>query len=121
MSSRTRFAYRPGLRLRHRPSRARCRRPIVEPLESRTVLSSVTWTNPNGGDWDTATNWSTGQVPTAADDVGIIVAVSNPITHNLSTPDFANSLTSDDPITLTAGGLSIATTCTFQGTLTLGG
>ena len=26
---------------------------------------SVQWVNPNGGDWDTASNWSTDTVPTA--------------------------------------------------------
>jgi len=39
----------------------------------------VTWVNPNGGDWDTPSNWSDDAVPGAGDDVSITIAVSNPI------------------------------------------
>ncbi len=52
--------------------------PWLETLERRVVLSSVSWINPNGGDWDTASNWSSDAIPTAADDVTISIAVSNP-------------------------------------------
>jgi len=30
---------------------------------------SVSWTNTRGGNWDTASNWSTGKVPTELDTV----------------------------------------------------
>ncbi len=36
-----------------------------------TFAATVFWTNPGGGSWNTATNWSGGTVPTAADDVHI--------------------------------------------------
>ncbi len=81
----------------------------------------VSWINPNGGDWDTASNWSTGMVPTAIDDVTISIAVTNPITHNASNTDFVNSLTSQDPITLSGGSLSIAITASLSASLTLEG
>jgi hypothetical protein len=32
---------------------------------------SITWNNPSGGDWNTASNWSTGNVPGALDVVGV--------------------------------------------------
>jgi hypothetical protein len=80
--------------------------------EGRAIIS---WTNPNGGDWDVASNWSTDTVPASADDVTIsapgdyTVAISNNpvIVHPLDVPqavlpitggpDEANSLTFDAP------------------------
>ena len=58
------------------------------------MLSSISWINPNGGNWDTASNWSSDTIPTASDAVTINIAVSNPITHSTSNSDFVNSLTS---------------------------
>jgi len=81
----------------------------------------ITWINPSGGDWDTASNWSTNTVPTINDNVVIGIAVSNPITHNTSVSDSVYSLTSQDPITLAAGSLSIATASTFSNSVTLSG
>ena len=94
---------------------------LIEWPDCRVVLSSVSWINPNGGDWDTASNWSSDTVPTAADDVTISIAVSNPITHDAGTADAVNSVTSDDPIVLSAGSLSIAAASTFSDTVTLSG
>ena len=38
----------------------------IEALETRSLLSAVTWINPNGGCWDVGSNWSNGQGPVAA-------------------------------------------------------
>ena len=59
-------------------------RPRLEGLEDRAVPATVTWVNPAGGDWDTPANWSTGAVPSAADDVDINVPGVT-ITHNAAT------------------------------------
>ncbi|MGO9915353.1 MAG: hypothetical protein ACLQIB_11655, partial [Isosphaeraceae bacterium] len=99
----------------------RLSRPSLEPLERRVVLSPVSWINPNGGDWDTAANWSSDAVPGASDDVTISIAVSNPITHSSSQSDFVDSITSSDPIVLSGGSLSIANASTFSNTVTLSG
>ena len=100
---------------------ARLSRPWLESLERRVVLSSVSWINPNGGDWDTASNWSSDAIPTAAADVTISIAVSNPITHSSSRSDFVDSITSSDPIVLSGGSLSIANASTFSSNLTISG
>ena len=100
---------------------ARLSSPSLETLERRLVLSSVSWTNPNGGDWNTASNWSSDAIPTAADDVTISIGVSNPITHDAANADAVNSVTSDNPIVLSAGTLSIAAASTFGDTVTLSG
>ena len=115
----------PRVRRRQRSRRnvrmRRLSRPWLETLERRVVLSSVSWINPHGGDWDTASNWSSGAVPAAGDDVTISIAVTNPITHGSSPSDFVNSITSSDPIILSAGSLSIAAASTFSNTVTLSG
>src|SRR5262249_4160576 len=41
----------------------------IEVLEERRMLSTVTWINPNGGDWGDHNNWSTNQLPGIHDDV----------------------------------------------------
>src|SRR5262249_55405007 len=72
-----RFDFREWIRkvldgqLLSKPTRTRQARwrPRLEILEDRTVLSKVTWINPQGGDWDTKSNWSTGQLPGVGDDV----------------------------------------------------
>ena len=95
-------------------------RPGLEELERRRVFS-VSWTNPNGGDWDTASNWSGDAVPNSTDDVTISIAVSGPITHDSSASDSVASLMSSDPITLAGGILSIGSTAALSAPLTLSG
>ncbi len=112
------------------PRRARRRQPrtrwahyrlFLEVLENRVVLSSVSWINPDGGDWDTASNWSSDAVPTAADNVTIGIAITNPVTHNSSSSDSVDSITSQDPLDLSGGSLSIGTMATLNASLTLDG
>ncbi len=64
---------------RQGPARRRRRTPWLDRLEDRMLLSTVTWTNPAGGDWDIAPNWSTDSVPGPADDV--IIEVHPDLAH----------------------------------------
>jgi hypothetical protein len=94
-------------------------------LENRAVPSVVSWVG-GSGDWDTASNWSTGSLPTAADDVVINVAnVDNlAITHNRSRTDIVHSLNvgnSTYSLSLSNGTLSLATASTIGGALTVSG
>jgi hypothetical protein len=54
-------------------------------------MAIVHWTNGNGGDWNTDTNWDTQQAPGSNDDVFIDAAGSYTVT--VSSPGSANSLT----------------------------
>ncbi len=45
------------------------RSPCVEHLETRDCPSTIYWTSNGGGSWNVPSNWSTGTVPTATDDV----------------------------------------------------
>ena len=110
-----------GVASRRRRGSRFLHRPWLEVLEDRVVLSAIAWTNPDGGDWDTASNWSSDAVPTAGDDVTISIAVTNPITHGASSSDFAQSLTSQDPIEISGGSLSIAAASTINNTFMITG
>ncbi|MDB5291790.1 MAG: tandem-95 repeat protein [Phycisphaerales bacterium] len=98
----------------------RATRYAVEALERRTLLTAVSWIGTMSGDFASATNWSTGQVPTAADDVTINVAPGIVVTHSTGN-DAVNSLTSNNPFVLSSGSLSVATTLTLTNTFTLTG
>src|SRR4051794_27921262 len=56
-----------------------------------TVLSTAHWINSSGGNWNTPSNWSTGSVPTASNDVFIDAAGTYTVTLDVN-PAF-NTLT----------------------------
>ena len=58
-------------------------------------MTAISWESPLNGDWNVATNWSTGTVPTLSDDVTI--SASGPYIVNITSIDLANSLTFDAP------------------------
>jgi len=108
---------RPGRR-----SRNSCRSSapaIVERLEDRTLLSTISWINTSGGDWDMPANWSGSVVPTSTDDV-VINLPGITVTHGSGT-DSVNSVTSQDPILLNGGSLAIASASTINNSLTVSG
>jgi hypothetical protein len=45
-------------------------------------MATISWTNPNGGDWDVASNWSTDMVPTSTDEVTIAAPSADTVTIN---------------------------------------
>src|SRR5262245_44326721 len=65
--------------------RKRARQLSVEHLEVRIAPAAVTWVA-GSGDWNTGSNWSTGKVPGAGDDV-TISALSATITHTSTGSD----------------------------------
>ena len=50
-------------------------------LSQPPVITNNYWTNASGGDWDTATNWSLGHVPTATENAVITLAGTYTVTH----------------------------------------
>jgi hypothetical protein len=111
--------YLARLRRTDRRSRSRGSRPFLEPIEGRTLLSSVAWTGGAGtDDWDTPANWSTDSLPGPADDVTIGATAT--VVHSDDDSDTINSLTSSGTLSITGGTLSIASASTVD-TLTVGG
>jgi hypothetical protein len=97
-------------------------RPRLDALEERTLLSTVSWINPSGGDWDTPSNWTTGALPGPSDDV-IINQPGITVTHNGGS-DSVNSLTissSNSALGLSNGSLAFATTSSIAGLLSIVG
>src|SRR5262245_23186501 len=117
-SSRPRPAQRPANRIsksrRFGKSRRgpQGRRLLLEPLETRTLLSVVNWSNASGGDWDVAANWTdattgTHHIPGIGDDAVINVGGGVTITHGQNATDLVNSITASNPLVFSAGTLSV--------------
>jgi len=104
-------------------------RPGCEPMEERTLLSTVNWVGSGtGGDWDVKTNWldattGTNHVPTASDEAVINLTSAGFVTLNNGDTDSANSLTANANTSISIGSdsLSLATTSSIGGGLTLTG
>src|SRR5262249_33551522 len=95
-------------------------RPTLEVLEDRLTPAAVTWINPAGGDWDTASNWSSGAVPGAGDDVVInVLNASRTVTHATSASVSVARPSSQAPLVLSAGSLSLATHSVINNDLTI--
>jgi hypothetical protein len=92
----------------------------LELLEARTVPATVHWINSAGGDWATASNWSTGHVPGPDDDVILDATATPTITHAAGT-DTIHSLTSasNNTLVLTGSTVSLLDTSTLNGPLSL--
>ena len=94
---------------------------LLLPLAAwRAEAAIVSWVG-GSGDWNIATNWSTGALPGPGDDVVISpVTTSIAVTHSLGTHT-VNSLMSEVAFQLTGGSLKVATTLQVNNTFTLSG
>ena len=93
--------------------------PHLEALEQVVLLSTVTWTNPAGGDWDTKSNWRPETLPTSGDDVVINEPGNVTINHSASATDTAKSITAHDPVNLSGGTLAVTGTFSDSAAVTL--
>jgi RHS repeat-associated protein/uncharacterized repeat protein (TIGR01451 family) len=95
----------------------------LESLEGRILPATVNWINPNGGNWDTAANWSTGSLPGVGDDVVVRTALAATITIQSGDMVSVHSLTTggNDTLSITGGSLSVAAKSTLNGALAMTG
>jgi hypothetical protein len=112
-----RFATSPTRWSRSKKSLAH--RPRLEQLEDRTLLSTITWANPQGGDWSVAGNWDLNRLPGPSDDV-VINLSGITVTHSTGN-DTIHSLTSTNPLMLSGGSLAISATSRIDDTLSVNG
>jgi RHS repeat-associated protein len=96
-------------------------RPRLEVLEDRTLLSTVSWSNPLGGDWNVASNWSAGRLPGATDDVVINTAVSGPITYSTGTSTIHSLADTTASLIISGGSLSLTATSSDAKDFTVSG
>ena len=80
----------------------------------------VQWTNPAGGFWDVASNWSTGSLPGANDNVLIDLPTGVTVTHRTGTTQI-NRLHATGDLSLSGGTLDVATTIQVDGQYSLSG
>jgi hypothetical protein len=94
----------------------------LEALEPRQLLTSVFWDGGGGdGSWDNPLNWSNDQLPGAADSV-LIDAPGHPTIHrDQNTSATVASLQSLDPISISAGTLTVTGSWRQSGALTVSG
>ncbi len=121
-----------GRQAKKRPSRAsralanqNLRGLRIEPLESRTLLSAVTWVGgaAAGPYWDVAANWSPAAVPTSTSDVTINSGTPTTITIQSGDTESINSLTTAAGynLSMTGGSLAVANNSTVSGNVNLSG
>ncbi len=100
-------------------NRLRC--PLVEQLEPRNMLSTITWGAVGGGDFNTAGNWVGGHVPGASDDAVINVAGNVTITYSSGTTS-VHSINSTDTLSISGGALTLTSgSSVISGGLTISG
>src|SRR5437588_12184749 len=97
---------------RGRPARRKGLYPIrwvrlfLEFLEDRVAPATVNWVNAAGGDWDTATNWSTGSIPGSGDLAVTNLAKPNVTVTHAGGADAIQILVSKDAVRLYGGQLT---------------
>ena len=96
-------------------------RPLFESLEVRLAPAVINWTNPAGGDWDTASNWQGGVLPGPSDEAVIDEPGNVTITHSTSATDTVASLSASDPIAFSAGTLTVTGSLSDSSGVTLSG
>jgi hypothetical protein len=106
----------PSPRRRRGPARRKAwgYRPELLGLESRTLLSTIAWLRPAGGDWDTGANWAGGRVPGSGDDA-VIPFRGITVTHARNTASVVVSLVSEANLDLSAGSLHLRGGTGFAG------
>ena len=92
----------------------------IEPLEVRRLLT-VSWVGPATGYWDVGANWSTGNVPAAADDVSIGGGATVTIQSGDSISINSVNTLSGTTLVITGGSLAIATQSSIAGDFNLSG
>ena len=106
-----------AIKAANRRTYANSYRPQLEAFEDRVVLSTIYWSNPASGDWETAGNWSSGSVPGPDDDVIIDVPARISITHDTGS-DLVHSLSNNQNLVVTGGSsLTVTDTLSENGSL----
>ena len=105
-------SYRPFWRVRSNPKKLHRSRVHLEQLESRQLLATVTWNNPEGGSWNNASNWSwspTGAGLPGPDDNVVINDLNAGAAVTISSGNQAiNSITATNPVVISGGTLTLA-------------
>ena len=92
----------------------------MEVLEDRIVLALVTWTGPTvGGDFGTASDWSTGKLPGVADTA--YIGSGNTVSFSGGDTSQVTALDVDGTLNVIGGNLSIGASAGSNFTVTTSG
>jgi RHS repeat-associated protein len=82
---------------------------FLEKLEDRALLTTVTWINPNGGNWAVGANWSGGSVPGSGDNAVIDTAAAATIAIQPGDTIQVQGVTTanNDTLSFTGGSLTV--------------
>jgi len=87
-------------------------------LESRLLLSTVSWVGGSGSSWNTASNWSTNTIPQPGQDV--IISASGSIQVTLAGSASVNSISvTGDTLSVSGGTLTVAANSSINSSSTL--
>ena len=101
--------------LRAARRRSGCR---LEILESRLLLSTVSWIGAGSGSWNTAGDWSTNTIPQPGDDV--IISQSGSIQVTLTGNATVHSIAvTGDTLSVSGGTLTVAANSSINASSTL--
>src|ERR1017187_9880609 len=81
--------------------------------------ATVTWIG-GSGDWNTATNWSTGSLPGTSDNVVIGAGPGITVTHSFGTHT-VNSIQNEQAFVLSGGSLGVSSTVQADGLFSVTG
>ena len=85
-------------------------------------MAAVNWTSNAGGNWNTASNWSTGTVPGPQDDVTVNTSNAQTITYSSGSDTILSLYFGGlDTLALSGGKLAVLGDSTFYGNLTESG
>ena len=83
--------------------------------------TTVEWISSSSGNWNVASNWSTGAVPGSNQEVIIDVPGASPTVTINSGSQSVYSITANDPLSITGGSLTVAADSTIGGGLSMTG
>lgn len=77
-------------------------------LQSSVLLAAnITWTGSSGGDWSNSSNWSTGSVPGAGDNVTFNTSVTATMNGNLTVSIASLNVTGNSNVVLSSNGAGL--------------
>lgn len=80
--------------------------------------AEVQWIAAGGGDWNEPANWSGNAVPTASDDVAIVLPAEQSVVHSAD-DSIVNSLVLTGNLDLLGGSITVLALSTIDGSLTV--
>jgi hypothetical protein len=90
-------------------------------MPSSAPTPTITWNIDADGDWSTAADWSTGELPAASDDVSIDTEHLDTISFSKVTATIKSLVVGNDDLSISSGALTITDLASFANQVSLAG